>query len=100
MIAQIQILIVGGCIAMGCAHAATSEDALRKMIPSVFADAETQYRGMLKQMEAYPGLLPRTVDKGTFSAVKAEDWTSGFFPGSLWYLYEYTKSEEWRVAAK
>jgi hypothetical protein len=85
---------------MGCAHAATSEDALRKMIPSVFADAETQYRGMLKQMEAYPGLLPRTVDKGTFSAVKAEDWTSGFFPGSLWYLYEYTKSEEWRVAAK
>ena len=70
------------------------------MIPTILADAQVQYRGMLKQMEAYPGLLPRTVDKGKFSAVKPEDWTSGFFPGSLWYLYEYTKAEEWKVAAK
>jgi rhamnogalacturonyl hydrolase YesR len=26
-------------------------------------------------------------------------WTSGFFPGSLWYLYEYSKSDKVRLAA-
>lgn len=97
---MIRIAIVLICWAVNAANAAASEEDLRKMIPAIFADAQVQYRGMLKQMEAYPGLLPRTVDNAKFSAVKAEDWTSGFFPGALWYLYEYTKADEWKVAAK
>ncbi len=28
------------------------------------------------------------------------DWTEGFFPGSLWYVYDFTKNEEWREAAE
>ena len=95
-----RITIVLICLAVNAANAATSEEDLRKMIPTIFAEAQVQYRGMLKQMEAYPGLLPRTVDKGKFSAVKPDDWTSGFFPGSLWYLYEFTKAEEWKNAAQ
>ncbi|MEM9895996.1 MAG: glycoside hydrolase family 88 protein [Bacteroidota bacterium] len=27
------------------------------------------------------------------------DWTLGFFPGSCWYLYEYTGDEKWKDAA-
>ncbi len=87
-------------LSLGTPRSAATEVELKKMIPAIFADAQVQYRGMLKQMEAYPGLLPRTVDKGKFAAVKPDDWTSGFFPGSLWLLYEYTKAEEWKVAAK
>ena len=87
-------------VSLGTPLSAATEGELRTMIPAIFADAEMQYRGMLKQMEAYPGLLPRTVDKGKFAAVKPDDWTSGFFPGALWYLYEYTKAEEWKSAAK
>jgi rhamnogalacturonyl hydrolase YesR len=26
-------------------------------------------------------------------------WTSGFYPGILWHLYNYTKSEEWKKLA-
>ena len=37
---------------------------------------------------------------GSFSAVASSDWTSGFFPGSLWYLYEYTKDKKWETAAR
>ena len=34
---------------------------------------------------------PRTVDKnGNVVLVNSRDWTSGFFPGSLWYLYEFS----------
>ena len=34
--------------------------------------------------------LPRSRNKdGSLRLTHIEDWTSGFFPGSLWYLYEY-----------
>jgi hypothetical protein len=42
---------------------------------------------------------PRTFEKGRFKMLKAKAWTSGFFPGSLWYMYEYTGKEEWKQAA-
>jgi len=36
-------------------------------------------------------LLPRTLDKdGKLITSKSWWWTSGFFPGTLWYLYEMT----------
>lgn len=39
-------------------------------------------------------LNPRTIKKdGTTAYVDREDWTSGFFPGTLWYLYEMTGNE-------
>lgn len=35
------------------------------------------------------GLLPRTTKKdGTLQTAKSNWWTSGFYPGTLWYLYE------------
>lgn len=36
-------------------------------------------------------LYPRsTQTNGSWNTVPNSDWTSGFFPGSLWYLYEQT----------
>ncbi|MCL2651405.1 MAG: glycoside hydrolase family 88 protein [Candidatus Azobacteroides sp.] len=31
--------------------------------------------------------------------VPSKDWCSGFFPGELWYMYEYTKDEKWKKSA-
>ncbi len=46
-------------------------------------------------------ILPRNVNKGrtTWRYVPYQDWTSGFWPGTLWYLYEATKSEKWKLEA-
>ncbi|RYF82579.1 MAG: glucuronyl hydrolase [Chitinophagaceae bacterium] len=32
--------------------------------------------------------------------LKSNDWTSGFFPGMLWMMYERTGKQEWKVAAQ
>ncbi len=48
-----------------------------------------------------PRLFPRSINPdGTLFMVHARDWTSGFFPGSLWYMYEYTKDPVWLEAAR
>lgn len=41
-------------------------------------------------------LNPRTTEKdGSVSYVPIDDWTSGFFPGSMWYMYELTGDQKW-----
>lgn len=42
---------------------------------------------------------PRTVEDGRIIMVKAQDWTSGFYPGELWMMYELTQDKLWREKA-
>lgn len=79
----------------------------------IFRDAESQTKLMLQEVQKSksaaadlsskkkPDLCsPRTLDtKGNLVLVAAKDWTSGFFPGTLWFLYEYTGKKEWKNAA-
>ncbi|MCX6217903.1 glycoside hydrolase family 88 protein [Spirosoma sp.] len=75
-----------------------------------FDEAEQQTRLMLREMAervkqpaaGKPALVsPRTIAAdGSLQAVPARDWTSGFFPGELWYLYEYTGKKEWADEAR
>ncbi|MGS2762187.1 glycoside hydrolase family 88 protein [Sinomicrobium sp. M5D2P9] len=57
----------------------------------------------VKTLERIPGAdkLPRNIPPGTdeWRFVEYEDWTSGFWPGILWYLYEYTGEEKWKREA-
>jgi len=34
--------------------------------------------------------IPRSVKDGKIECKRVTDWTSGFFPGSLWYAYEFS----------
>jgi unsaturated chondroitin disaccharide hydrolase len=44
---------------------------------------------------------PRSVNQdGSVEIVNPGDWTSGFFPGILWYLYEYFEDPTWLKAAQ
>jgi unsaturated chondroitin disaccharide hydrolase len=44
--------------------------------------------------------FPRSVRGDTLFAVPSWDWTSGFYAGSLWYMYDYTKDKKWEDAAR
>jgi hypothetical protein len=45
-------------------------------------------------------LLPRTIDENGKLVTSGSDWwCSGFFPGTLWYLYEYSGNEELKQIA-
>lgn len=46
------------------------------------------------------GKLPRSVHNDSIMwARRGYDWTMGFFPGSLWYLYELTDDDTWKESA-
>lgn len=41
-----------------------------------------------EELKDQDGRLPKTIEKGKFVTANYADWTSGFFPGLLWSLYE------------
>lgn len=44
---------------------------------------------------------PRSVEPdGSLLLVPSKDWTSGFFPGELWLVYEYTQNTFWKKKAQ
>ena len=45
-------------------------------------------------------VCPRTLDEnGELKMVPSKDWCSGFFPGCLWYMYEYNHDQKWEKLA-
>jgi hypothetical protein len=41
-------------------------------------------------------LNPKSFIDGKMKYINPQEWTSGFFPGSMWYLYELTGNEKWK----
>lgn len=72
---------------------------LRDVVDQALQTSARQYEWMLAHLPD-PGRMPRTFEQGKLVTVIEKDWTVGFFPGSLWRLYEGTREEKWRVSAE
>lgn len=93
---KVFLLIVFAAILYSCVQ----EKPIDKVIDNSLAVCKDQYMRMYDVMKDKPGLLPRTLDTaGVLVTARSNWWTSGFFPGSLWYLYDYSKDEKFRDAA-
>jgi unsaturated chondroitin disaccharide hydrolase len=68
---------------------------IRTTMDKVIAQVDRQLAG-LKDSAMFPGSFVN----GNTSLKPVQDWTSGFFPGTLWYLYKYTGEEKWKLSAK
>jgi hypothetical protein len=73
----------------------TDEKPVGKIVDESLAFSSEQYKLMTAVMKEKPGQLPRTIDsEGNLRTENSSWWTSGFFPGCLWYLYEYSDDQQ------
>jgi unsaturated chondroitin disaccharide hydrolase len=86
-------------LAFGWSAALQAQAPSAAFIEENLTYAQQQYRLLLGEVGETP-LSPRSLKGGKVTLVKAEDWTSGFFAGNLWYLYEATGQAFWRAAAE
>lgn len=48
-----------------------------------------------------PLVVPRNLNEdGTLRLIPSRDWVSGFFPGTLWFMYQFTGQSKWKAAAE
>lgn len=68
-----------------------AESEMNTVIKKGLEVSAAQSKLMAKSLWEQKNLLPRTINKGgKLVTSDSKWWTSGFFPGVLWYLYEAT----------
>ncbi len=78
------------------ANIAFATDQVQRMVDSM--EVKTEEIFVTGELSKIPS--PRTAysdNKTTYTSLR--DWTSGFFPGTLWYLYEMTGDDRWKQSA-
>jgi len=92
------VLSAAALVTAGCASNPQKARFIQENVG--FAVAQTEL--MLKAVGEPTGQnYPRTKKgDGTLGTTHMRDWTTGFFPGSLWYLYELTGDAKWKAEAE
>lgn len=91
----IGLFVVSSLIALACGQSKSDE---LKRIDESFAVAEQHLSNQLAAIPE-PTEFPRTIKNGKLKTTRMNDWTEGFYPGCLWYLYENNQQEEWKQHA-
>jgi rhamnogalacturonyl hydrolase YesR len=60
---------------------------------------QDQYSNILEVSDDLTAIPRRIDENGALVSTGIYDWTSGFFAGSLWYIYELTGDEKWKEEA-
>ncbi|WP_281631496.1 glycoside hydrolase family 88 protein [Flavobacterium luteolum] len=96
MTQKIKITIMALLIATGASAQDKNLLDIRKQLDYCAVQAS-------KTLQVIPedGTSPRTVPNGSkeWKFVDYKDWTSGFWPGELWLLYEASKDKKWEKEA-
>lgn len=72
---------------------------MEALIDRVFSVAEQQYVAMDARLD--DKTMPQTITHdSTFKSSTIYWWCSGFYPGSLWYIYEYTQNDTVKLLAE
>jgi rhamnogalacturonyl hydrolase YesR len=93
-----KILSIGmiACIISSCA----TEESMNALIADRLAKSAEQYLLMSESLLSEPDRLPRSFENGKLLTSASSWWCSGFMPGTLWYLYEYTNDAKLRDYAQ
>lgn len=92
--------LIGLALLLPLAAGAQSASSMKKLIDRDMRFAVTQYKLLMQTTPA--GVLPKTFDSttGKVKTSGSRSWTSGFVPGTLWYLFEYAKDPALKQAAE
>ncbi len=74
--------------------------AIESLLPRALALADEHLRRAATQLDPSAGFPRATRADGTWDVLPATAWTSGFFAGSLWQMYDLTKEPFWKTAAE
>ncbi|MDR0712352.1 MAG: glycoside hydrolase family 88 protein [Prevotellaceae bacterium] len=83
--------------------ASLDKEKERAFVESNIRFATTQTKEMIRAVDSnlVKKSYPRTTFKnGSLASTNMYDWTSGFFPGTLWYLYELSHDDFFKAKAK
>ena len=96
-----KVLVIGLVLLAGFASSASAvTKGMKKVVEDALDFSVRQSMSMFGEMKDQKGILPRTAKDGEMITCDSGWWTSGFYPGTLWYCYEYSNDPQVRAAAE
>ncbi|GAA3612774.1 glycoside hydrolase family 88 protein [Flavivirga amylovorans] len=93
-------LLVISLFIIGCnKKTKTTDYKIEEVISKVENQLDYGY-GLVESKNDGNLIMPRSVEGDELRMVSSSDWTSGFFPGELWLMYNLTGNEVWKSRAK
>ncbi len=93
-ITLIFIMVLAGLASGNSQPKKNKDQPLKQVVDQAFVLAEKQSLLMAEKYINQEGRLPKTYEKGKDVSSDSRWWCSGFFPGTLWYLYGNNKNAE------
>jgi hypothetical protein len=78
---------------------ASARQATDPIVAQALSRAAAQLRRTATSLDPAKGYPRATRPDGNYSQSAADQWTSGFFAGALWYMYQSSGDAEWRQLA-
>ena len=79
----------------------SKNDSTSQIVEATLKRATAQTVLMAESLADQPSKLPQTINKnGELVTCNSDWWVSGFFPGQLWYMYEYSGDEKIKEMAE
>ena len=92
LVAMVAISVVG----VSCGERYELKQSLKAALEVAVEQDKAQAEVLMERVDE----MPKTFEKGGLVTANIYWWTSGFFPGSLWLLYEHTGDEQLREYAE
>lgn len=90
----VAVLLIG---ALSCSQNNTN---LKEVFVSSLRFSQAQLKKAVAEVND-PAQYPRsTLENGKWGTTSSTDWTAGFFPGCLWYMYDWTSDSSWQELAE
>lgn len=78
----------------------TPDPKMKKVVSDALDFSVKQSMQMYDVIKDMDNKFPRAAKQGELITCDAKWWTSGFYPGTLWYLYEYSQDSTVMTAAE
>lgn len=95
------LMLLAVILFYNCKDQQTKEDEIKPAL-NVIDVATQQYDVLYDSIQSRKGTkfyIPRAIKDGNIKYAQAYDWTSGFYAGSLWYLYKLSNDDKWKERA-
>lgn len=91
------IICLAAVLALAVSCAEPQKESMNQLIDRVFAVAAEQSEIMAASLAE--DQTPKTFEEGKLVTASYDWWCSGFFPGVLWYIYEYNGNDQFKELA-
>lgn len=100
-IKNLWIIVALAIVAIGCKQTESNNRDMSEIINKSLERAEIQSKLMAASLIDQKDKLPKTINReGNLETSSSKWWTSGFFPGVLWYLYEVSGNDSIKAYAQ